>query len=72
MEHECSKAIDINTWRFTMWRRSAARRPRDESLALVRVETPTLSGGLTLVAPSGHRIEGLVLEQVTTLLREFA
>ena len=85
MEHECSKAIGVKTYRFTLWRRAAAsrrteqvatRKPRTESLALVRIETPlvqvaapTLS---VVVGPSGHRVEGLELAQVVVLLRELA
>jgi len=30
------------------------------------------AAGLTMVTPSGHRIDGLTLEQVVALLRELA
>lgn len=71
MVHECSKAIGVKTWRFTLWRRAEQRSPRDESLALVPVETPPVAmSGITLVAPSGYRVEGLGVEQVAALLRE--
>jgi len=56
-----------------MWRRdeTAAREPESESLAMVRVETPaSLPSGLAVVTPTGHRVEGLGLEQVIALLRE--
>lgn len=71
-EPACSKAIGVTSWRFTIWRRAEERAPRDESLALVPVEVPMLatSSGLTLVSPSGHRIEGLSVEQAAMLLRE--
>jgi hypothetical protein len=39
-----------------------------EPLALVRVGTAATSG-LVLVAPTGHRIEGLTVEQALALLR---
>ena len=75
MEHECSKAIGVKTWRFTLWRRAAMAKPKEESLALVQIETPQVELGpssLSMVAPSGHRVEGLVLAQVIVLLRELA
>ena len=74
MEQECSKAIGVKTWRFTLWRRAAMAKPRAEPLALVKIETPSETGPscLSLVAPSGHRVEGLVLAQIIVLLRELA
>ena len=73
-EHECSKALGVKTWRFTMWRRTASLKSK-ESLALVRIETPGIEfvpSGLSVTAPSGHRVEGLALAQVIVLLRELA
>ena len=75
MEHQCAKAIGVKTWRFTMWRRAATVKPKEESLALVQVEAPALelgSSGLSMTAPSGHRVDGLALAQVIVLLRELA
>jgi hypothetical protein len=45
-----------------------------EPLALVPIEVTGLAmnAGLTVVAPSGHRVEGLSLAQVAELLRELA
>ena len=46
----------------------------DKALALVPIETASFaaSGAVVLVAPSGHRVEGLTLDQVAALLRELA
>lgn len=46
----------------------------EEPVALVPIRvTPMPTGNvLALVAPSGHRIEGLTLEQAVALLRELA
>ena len=75
-EHECSRAIGVKTWRFTMWRRRAATvKSKDESVALVQIEPSSIafgSSGLSFVTPSGHRVDGLVLAQVIVLLRELA
>ena len=71
-EPECSKAIGVKTWRFELWRRAAAQ-AKSEALALVRVDVPRMEPmGLCLVAPSGHRVEGLALAQVVSLLRDLA
>ena len=79
LESECSKAIGVKAWRFTMWRRSEARETREataeqEPLALVPIVAPMLPMGsaLCLVGPSGYRVEGLTLDQVAALLRELA
>jgi hypothetical protein len=76
VESECSKAIGVKTWRFTMWRRLEATTPRSdcEPLALVPITVPgmSISSQLSVVSPSGYRVEGLSLEQVATLLRELA
>jgi hypothetical protein len=76
LETECSKALCVKTWRFIMWRRSDERalKTESESLALVPIEAPLLpvASGLSLVAPSGYRIEGLALDQIVALLRELA
>lgn len=47
---------------------------RPEAPALVQLEVPPISPsvGLVLVAPSGHRVEGLQVEHVVMLLRELA
>src|SRR5689334_22073443 len=74
-EHECSKRVGVKTWRFTTWRRRAAREESAEveteataetsgetaPLALVPIEVPPLPTmvGVSLVTPSGYRIEGL-------------
>jgi len=83
LESDCSKAIGVKTWRFTTWRRLEASElarsrepqgPGREPLALVPIEVPMMpaSAGLIVVSPSGYRVEGLSLEQATTLLRELA
>lgn len=73
LEHECSKAIGVKTWRFRMWRQQEVHAARLEAnpLALVPVELPAMatSVGISLVAPSGYRVEGLSLEQLVALLR---
>jgi len=85
-EHECSKMLGVKAWRFTMWRRREARTARVEvtakveaepsakPLALVPIEVPSLPPivGLSLVTPSGYRVEGLSLEQLAALLPELA
>jgi len=76
LESECSKAIGVKAWRFTMWRRleASAARADGEPLALVPIEVPSQPMGsvISLIAPSGYRVEGLSLEQVAALLRELA
>jgi len=76
LESDCAKAIGVKTWRFTTWRRLAANAvTRDrEPLALVPIEVSAMPGGagLSVVSPSGYRVEGLSLEQAATLLRELA
>ena len=71
LESECSKAIGVKQWRFTMWRRlPLAQR---ETVALVRVETPAAPlAQLTVVTPNGIRVEGVGLDEVVRLLRELA
>ena len=75
-ELDCSKAIGVKKWRFTLWRRLEARPPESEraQLALVHIEAPpsAMPNALVLVAPSGYRVEGLSLEQVATMLRGLA
>lgn len=80
-ELECSKAIGVKTWRFTLWRRIEARSPKPEPelarepLALVPIEMPVtlpMHSGISVVAPSGYRVEGLALDQVAALLRALA
>src|ERR1700759_2471698 len=75
-EPECSHLIAVKTWRFVMWRREVARRKATEAtpLALVPIHItgrPT-STTMAVITPSGHRVEGLTLAEVTTLLRELA
>jgi hypothetical protein len=84
-EVECARRLHVKTWRFILWRRRAdlvAEREQAEQpahgerapLALVPVEVPALltAATITLVAPSGYRIEGLALDQAAALLRELA
>jgi len=54
-----------------MWRRlPLAQR---ETVALVRVETPSSPlAQMTVVTPTGIRVEGIGLDQVIRLLRELA
>jgi hypothetical protein len=64
-----------------MWRREEAplavpEVPVSESLALVPIElteSPMLStistSGVTLVSPTGYRVEGLTVDQVVDVLR---
>jgi hypothetical protein len=77
---ECGKALGIKAWRFTYWqqvreRRAAAAAAEETPLALVPIDTPSYASpvaGLTVTTPSGHRVDGLTLEQVVALLRELA
>jgi len=77
---DCGKVLGIKAWRFMHWqrvreRRAAAVAAEATPLALVPIETQPYVGPigvLTLTAPSGHRVEGLTLDQVATLLRELA
>jgi hypothetical protein len=73
LETDCSYAIGIRTGLLTSWRdREHWRTAEEEPLALVPIETPPLAAigvGLALVAPSGHRVEGLAIDQVVVLLR---
>jgi hypothetical protein len=76
-EAECGKAVGIKTWRFKCWRQApepTEAKEDDESLSLVpiHITEAAVESGLTVVAPSGHRIEGLTLEQVVALLQELA
>lgn len=63
-------------WRIANWQQRANEvSSASTGVALVRVDSPTnvaATCGLVLVTPTGHRVEGLALEQVTTLLRELA
>lgn len=68
-ECDCSRMLGLKTYRFTLWRRYAAQ--AEKPLALVPIESPLLpSGALTLVTPSGYRVTGLALAELSTLLRE--
>ena len=71
LESECSRAIGVKSWRFTMWRRlPLAKR---EPMALVPIETaPVTFAAVAVISPSGFRVEGLGLDQVVRLLRELA
>lgn len=74
---ECARAVGLKTWRLKTWRRREGLQvaSEGESLALVQVELPVsiqADSALTLIAPSGHRVEGLAIEQVAFLLRELA
>jgi hypothetical protein len=76
-EADCGKLVGIKTWRFRCWRATpelATTKEQREPLALVpiAITTTASSAGISLVAPSGHRIEGLTLEQAVALLRELA
>lgn len=68
--YECGRTLAIKTWRFQMWR---AAKEEPQPLALVPIETPLrFASTVVVVAPSGHRVEGLALDQVVALLRELA
>jgi hypothetical protein len=71
LESECSRAIGVKSWRFTMWRRlPLAKR---EPMALVPIEAPPVAfAAVSVISPSGLRVEGLGLDQVIQLLRELA
>lgn len=74
-ELEASKLLGIKTWRIRTWRRNAAvvtaREP--EQLALMPIAMTMLTATtIVVVAPSGHRIEGLSLEQAVAVMRELA
>lgn len=72
-ESECGNELGVTTKRFATWR---AKQHASSSKALVRVklrnELPYEPSMLAFVAPNGHRIEGLSLQQATALLREFS
>lgn len=76
IEPECSKLIGVKTWRFVLWRRLMARLeevgPKPRALVPIVVTDPLVSSLLTVVAPSGYRVEGLSLAQVVELLRGLA
>jgi hypothetical protein len=63
-------------WRITNWQQRANEVMKGETgVALVRVDSPRnapVPTGLALVTPTGYRVEGLALEQLTALLRELA
>ncbi|MGE3765572.1 MAG: hypothetical protein AB7L94_25170 [Kofleriaceae bacterium] len=81
MESECARVLGVKSYRFVMWRREEAPLampdvPASESLALVPIElteSPMLStistSGVTLVSPTGYRVEGLTVDQVVDVLR---
>lgn len=80
MESECARVLGLKSYRFVMWRREeaplATEVPASESLALVPVELtetpmlPTLAAsGITLLSPTGYRVEGLTVDQVVDVLR---
>ena len=70
----CVKLLGMNNvWRIASWQREVVA--TTASVALVRVDSPTnsmSSVGAVLVTPSGYRVEGLALDQLTALLRELA
>jgi hypothetical protein len=58
-----------------MWRESDRRAATKDttSLALVPIDAPLpLASPVVVVAPLGHRVEGLALHQIIALLRELA
>lgn len=62
-------------WRIANWQQQASEVASEESVALVRVDSATnavTASGLSLVTPTGYRVEGLAVEQLATLLRELA
>jgi len=66
---------DVRTTKAEAELRTAeAETAEAESLALVPIAVSGLAMGspMSLVAPSGYRVEGLSLEQVAALLRELA
>ena len=79
MESECARVLGVKSYRFVMWRREEAPLavpdvPTSESLALVPVELTespiaSISGGITVVSPTGYRVEGLTIDQVVDVLR---
>jgi hypothetical protein len=71
-EVECSKLLGIRTWRLKVWRELEARPEAGESLALVPLDVASTNSQITLIAPSGHRVEGLDFREIAALLREFA
>ena len=71
--YECGRMLGINTWRFQLWRQEVRGLEEKQPLALVPIETPLpLASMVVVVAPSGHRVEGLSLQQVALLLQELA
>lgn len=84
-DFRCGEAIDVPQHRFEIWR-EYARRPADwtpkareskkpkEVVALMPVIAPTsisIAIGPTVITQTGVRIEGLSIEQIVVLLREF-
>jgi hypothetical protein len=76
---DCGRVVGIKTWRFHCWREEpelvAIKETRDD-VALVPVavvpSTTVVTTLLSMTAPSGHRIDGLTLQQALMLLRELA
>jgi hypothetical protein len=70
----CVRLIGMNNvWRISDWQREQSA--TSSGLALVRVDTSTNApppNGVAVVTPAGYRIEGLSLEQLTSLLRGLA
>src|SRR5262245_50442099 len=76
-EADCGKLVGIKTWRFRCWsvtpKLTTTEEERDPlALVPIAVTTEPAAAGISLVAPSGHRIEGLTIEQAAALLRELA
>jgi len=69
----CGHALGIKSWRIKGWQDEQPATSGDVALALVQIETPAwVSGGPTVVSPSGYRVEGLAVAQIVALLRELA
>jgi hypothetical protein len=72
-ESACGHTLGIKTWRFRMWR--DATKTKSPSLALVPIDTVgplALGSRPVLIAPTGHRVEGLAISELITLLRELS
>jgi len=71
-EGGCSARLGIKRGRFAYWRRMKSGEETSLALAPITVVDDSRGeSGVTFVAPSGYRIEGVTLEQAVALLRAF-
>lgn len=71
-ERQCADQLGLSTRRLAVWRKQIEA---GDTKALVRVavrDESTADVTVAFVTPTGHRIEGLTLEQAKALLLEFS